>query len=80
MHVLMTKITGDVLQMAPIDTAKPLRVLDIGTGTGVCEFGFILPLGPVVAKLTISQGPLSWLMRTPTSQSVAFQTAGPASP
>ncbi|KAL2207636.1 S-adenosyl-L-methionine-dependent methyltransferase [Sarocladium strictum] len=34
-HVLQTKIIGDRLQLAPVDFEKPLRVLDIGTGTGL---------------------------------------------
>lgn len=37
-HVLQTKIIGDRLQLAPVDFEKPLRVLDIGTGTGTCTF------------------------------------------
>jgi hypothetical protein len=34
-HVLQTKIIGDRLQLAPLDFEKPLRVLDVGTGTGI---------------------------------------------
>jgi 16S rRNA G1207 methylase RsmC len=32
----MTKGIGDKLFIAPIDTKKMHRVLDIGTGTGIC--------------------------------------------
>lgn len=32
----MTKGIGDKLFLAPIDTDKMHRVLDIGTGTGIC--------------------------------------------
>ena len=35
-HALMTKGIGDKLFLAPIDTKKMHRVLDIGTGTGIC--------------------------------------------
>jgi methylase of polypeptide subunit release factors len=35
-HVLVTKTIGDVLYKAPIDETQPLRILDVGTGTGIC--------------------------------------------
>ena len=35
-HALMTKAIGDKLFLAPVDTDKMQRVLDIGTGTGIC--------------------------------------------
>lgn len=33
----MTKAIGEKLFLCPIDTAKMQRVLDIGTGTGICQ-------------------------------------------
>lgn len=36
-HALMTKGIGDKLFLCPIDTEKMHRVLDIGTGTGICK-------------------------------------------
>ena len=36
----MTKGIGNQLFLAPVDLNKPARVLDIGTGTGVCEYLF----------------------------------------
>lgn len=35
-HVLVSKAIGDVIYKAPIDETKPLRILDVGTGTGIC--------------------------------------------
>jgi len=37
MHALMTKGIGDKLFLAPIDGSKLNRILDIGTGTGICK-------------------------------------------
>jgi hypothetical protein len=36
-HGLMTKAIGDKLFLAPVNTDKLQRVLDIGTGTGICR-------------------------------------------
>lgn len=35
-HAVMTKTLGDRLYLAPLEKEKVLRVLDCGTGTGVC--------------------------------------------
>ena len=35
-HTLITVGTGEQLYHAPIDEAKISRILDIGTGTGIC--------------------------------------------
>ncbi len=35
-HVLLTMAIGDKLFLAPINPSKIGRVLDIGTGTGIC--------------------------------------------
>ncbi len=46
-HTLMMKGTGDKLYYAPIDEQKIQRVLDVGTGTGICErSGLAVPSGP----------------------------------
>lgn len=36
MHTVITTAIGG-LYRAPIETAKPQRILDVGTGNGVCE-------------------------------------------
>ena len=36
LHDIMTRLIGG-LYMAPVDKAKTKRILDIGTGTGVCK-------------------------------------------
>lgn len=36
LHDIMTRLIGG-LYVAPVDKAKTRRILDIGTGTGVCE-------------------------------------------
>jgi 16S rRNA G527 N7-methylase RsmG len=35
-HLLMVKGIGDKLYLAPIEEKKTNRILDIGTGTGIC--------------------------------------------
>lgn len=37
MHEVFTRAVGG-LHLAPIDVTKTRRVLDMGTGTGVCPF------------------------------------------
>lgn len=47
-HHMVVLALGKKLFTAPIDKAKTHRVLDIGTGTGICEislFGNLSPLG-----------------------------------
>ncbi len=36
LHDIVTRLIGG-LYLAPVDRAKTKRILDIGTGTGVCE-------------------------------------------
>ena len=36
MHAIITKAIGDKLYLAPLDDKNIGRVLDIGTGTGIC--------------------------------------------
>jgi ubiquinone/menaquinone biosynthesis C-methylase UbiE len=43
-HLLMTKAIGDKLFLAPIDMDKTQRVLDIGTGTGICTHKLGTPI------------------------------------
>lgn len=38
MHIVMLKTVGDEPYLAPIDEDTVQRVLDIGTGTGICGF------------------------------------------
>jgi hypothetical protein len=35
-HLLVTKVIGGVIYLAPIDGNKPIRILDAGTVTGIC--------------------------------------------
>jgi SAM-dependent methyltransferase len=51
-HVLVTKTIGDVIYLAPIDTEQPLRVLDVGTGTGIwaIEFGDMHPNAEILGN------------------------------
>lgn len=37
-HMLMTKMIGGKLFLAPVEPEKVHDVLDIGTGTGICQF------------------------------------------
>lgn len=36
-HMLMTKTIGKKLFLAPVPQEKTHRILDIGTGTGICK-------------------------------------------
>jgi hypothetical protein len=36
-HTLMTKVIGNKLYLAPIAEKAVQRILDIGTGTGICK-------------------------------------------
>lgn len=36
LHDILTRLIGG-LYLAPLDKAKTKRILDIGTGTGVCK-------------------------------------------
>lgn len=56
-HTLMVKTLGDRLYLAPIEPKKMSRILDIGTGTGICMFGFPRIDGMV---LIISKGQWRW--------------------
>lgn len=37
-HALMVKTIGNRLYLAPVEKGKVHMILDIGTGTGICEF------------------------------------------
>lgn len=43
-HATMTKVIGDKLYLAPVDGPRLQRVLDIGTGTGICKLGVLAKL------------------------------------
>ena len=51
-HVLVTKTIGNVLYKAPIDETQPLRILDVGTGTGIwaIEMGDELPNAEILGN------------------------------
>ncbi|KAI8284289.1 Secondary metabolism regulator LAE1 [Colletotrichum sp. SAR 10_98] len=36
-HALITRVIGNKLYLAPVETPKVHRILDIGTGTGICK-------------------------------------------
>lgn len=37
LHMMMVKATGEKLFLTPIEEDKIHRILDIGTGTGICK-------------------------------------------
>ena len=39
-HIMMIKAIGDKSFLAPVDMTKINRVLDLGTGTGICGYLF----------------------------------------
>ncbi len=39
LHDILTRLAGG-LYLAPLDKAKTKRILDIGTGTGVCKWPY----------------------------------------
>ena len=43
-HATMTKVIGDKLYLAPVDGPRLQRVLDIGTGTGICKLGVLVKI------------------------------------
>ncbi|KAF6831012.1 methyltransferase [Colletotrichum musicola] len=52
-HALMVKTIGDRLYLAPVEKSKAHKILDIGTGTRICEaveMGDIFPDAQVVGN------------------------------
>ncbi|KAK1706962.1 methyltransferase domain-containing protein [Colletotrichum acutatum] len=51
-HALLVKTIGNKLFLAPIDKAKTLRILDVGTGTGIwsIEMGDLFPDAEIVGN------------------------------
>lgn len=43
-HATITKVIGDKLYLAPVDSPRLQRILDIGTGTGICKLGALAKL------------------------------------
>lgn len=37
-HAMICKAIGDKLYLAPLEKEKVHRILDVGTGTGICEY------------------------------------------
>lgn len=63
-HALMTKVIGDRLYLAPLVGNDLHRVLDIGTGTGICTL--TLAQGPLFLADAPLQGLLRWATPTQT--------------
>lgn len=36
-HTMVARALGERLYLAPVDKEKVQRILDVGTGTGICE-------------------------------------------
>lgn len=75
-HVLQTKIIGDRLQLAPVDFEKSLRVLDIGTGTGI----WAMELGDEYPNINIIGNDLSPIQPQWTPPNVKFEVDDVESP
>ena len=50
LHLVMVMIVGEKFFLAPIDEIKVQKVLDIGTGTGICEaYPVVVGMGRAVS-------------------------------
>lgn len=72
-HVLMVRAIGNRLFLAPLEEAKIHRILDIGTGTGICKDlpGFI----PFDKWLIQMQGRWKWLTYFQTQKYVESKSS-----
>ena len=64
----MIKAIGDKSFLAPVDMTKINRVLDLGTGTGICGYPFPDLFGVFVDKHEGKQGASLWVMSIPISR------------
>ncbi|KAL0942984.1 umta methyltransferase family protein [Colletotrichum truncatum] len=64
-HALITKVIGNKLYLAPIESHKLHRILDIGTGTGIwaIEAGDMFPNAEVSSTLSLSNFQVPAILR-----------------
>ncbi|KAK1987221.1 methyltransferase domain-containing protein [Colletotrichum cereale] len=68
-HMLMVKVIGDELYLAPLDKTKTHRILDIGTGTGV----WAMQMGEEFPNAEIIGNDLSAIQPTWVPPNVKFE-------
>ncbi|GKT52086.1 putative methyltransferase tdiE [Colletotrichum spaethianum] len=75
-HMLMVKVIGNELYLAPLDEAKMHRILDIGTGTGV----WAMQMGEEFPNTEIIGNDLSAIQPTWVPPNVKFEIDDVESP